>query len=91
VSPAAVALVLVGAAAGFWLTYRPNPLARLLFWLAWAVAVVAAGFLLSGCSTARAEPKPDAYLVITPTSTTLAEPGYVPQSAGPPPAEAVRR
>jgi hypothetical protein len=52
----------------------------------WVLAAIWAMALLASCSTATAEPKPDAYVVITdtPTSTTLADPGYRPVPAGPP-------
>lgn len=55
-----------------------------LTWLTWALFAVCVAAVLASCSHAQAEPKPDAYLVIIPTSTTLPEPGYVPVPAGPP-------
>lgn len=53
-----------------------------------AALLASLAMLTGGCAKAAAEPRPDAYLVITPTptptSTTLAEPGYTPSPAGPP-------
>jgi hypothetical protein len=55
-----------------------------LFWAAWALAVAAAGSVLAGDDRSQTQPRPDSYLAVTPTSTTLAAPSDVPEPAGAP-------